>query len=77
MVLATLLCRNKWSTNSLFLLDMQHQSNNMIWGFLRLSIVRIFPKEAVQAKKVAFVGALVYHIFLHKNALLRWLVKLW
>ena len=41
----------RWSTDSLSLLHIQHQSKIKICRFLRLSIVKIFPKAAVHKKK--------------------------
>ena len=41
----------RWSTNSPFLLHIQHQSKIKIYCFLRLSIVKIIPKAAVHTKK--------------------------
>jgi len=43
--------RRKWSTDSIFLLHTQHLSITMTCYFLRLSIVKIFPRTADQAKK--------------------------
>lgn len=59
-----------------FFLHMQQQSKIMS-RHLRLSMVSIFPKEAVQTKKAAFRGAWVFHIFLHRKAFMPWLVKFW
>jgi hypothetical protein len=52
------LWRKRWSTDSLFFLDMQHHSTTMICCFFRLSMMRIFPKVADQAKKATLKGAL-------------------
>ena len=41
----------RWSTDTSFLLHIQHQSKIKIFCFLRLSIVKIFPKAAIQTKK--------------------------
>ena len=41
----------RWSTDSPFFLHKQHQSKIQIFCFQRLSIVKIFPKAAVQTKK--------------------------
>ena len=41
----------RWSTDSPFLLHIQHQSKIKICCFLRLSIVKIFPKVAIHTKK--------------------------
>ena len=46
----------RWSTNSPFLLHIQHQSKIKIYHFLRLSIVKIFPKIAVHTKKATLEG---------------------
>lgn len=43
---------------SSLLLHLQDQSNTMIHRFFRLSMVKFFPKEAVQMKKAALRGAL-------------------
>jgi hypothetical protein len=55
---ATSQWRRRWSTNSPFILHMQHLSITMIHFFLRLSKVRIFPCAAIQAKKSHFQGNL-------------------
>ena len=47
----------RWSTDSPFLLHIQHQSKIKIFHFLRLSIVKIFPKIAVQTKKATLEGS--------------------
>jgi hypothetical protein len=52
--------RGGWSTNSPFLLDMQHLSTAMTCHFLRLSIVRIFLRVTDQAKKATLKRTLVY-----------------
>jgi hypothetical protein len=54
--------RRRWSTDSPFILHIQHLSITMTRFFLRLSKVRIFPYAAVQAKKATFKGTLVCHI---------------
>jgi hypothetical protein len=59
---ATSQWRRRWSTDSPFILHMQHLSIAMIRFFLRLSKVRIFPCAAVQAKKATFRGTLVCQI---------------
>ena len=46
----------RWSTDSPFLLHIQHQSKIKICCFLRLSIVKIFPKVAVHTKKQFYRG---------------------
>ena len=48
----------RWSTDSPFLLHIQHQSKIKIHHLLRLSIVKIFPKAAVQTKKTTLDGTL-------------------
>ena len=48
----------RWSTDSPFLLHIQHQSKIKICRFLRLSIVKIFPKAAVHTKKATLEGTL-------------------
>ena len=46
----------RWSTDSPFLLHIQQQSKIQICCFLRLSIVKIFPKVAVHTKKQFYRG---------------------
>ena len=46
----------RWSTDSPFLLHIQHQSKIKICRFLRLSIVKIFPKITVHTKKATLKG---------------------
>ena len=41
----------RWSTLSPLVLHKQHQSTMIRWRFLKLSIVKSFPKAAVQEKK--------------------------
>jgi len=59
---ATSQWRRRWSTDSPFILHMQHLSITMTRFFLRLSKVMIFPCAAIQAKKATFKGTLVRHI---------------
>jgi len=51
--------RKIWSTDSPFLLHIQHLSTTMTSCFQRLSIVKIFPKAADQTKKPTLKGTLV------------------
>jgi hypothetical protein len=65
---ATSQWRRRWSTDSPFLLHMQHLSTTMTCYLLTLSIVRIFHRAADQGKKAAFKGILVCKTL---NALIR------
>jgi hypothetical protein len=51
--------RRMWSTDSSFILHIQHLSITMTRLFLRLSKVRIFHSAAAQSKKATFKGTLV------------------
>lgn len=59
--------KRRWSTDSQFILYMQHLSITMTRFFLRLSKVMIFPNAAAQAKKVTFKGALVCQILFQEK----------
>ena len=49
-------CRKRWSEDSPAALHIQHQSTNTTRRFLKLSLVRILPKTAVQTKKATRGG---------------------
>ena len=55
-------CSKRWSTLSPLDLHKQHQSTMIRWRFLRLSIVKSFPKAAVQEKKGILGGTFAFQI---------------
>ena len=58
--IATEQCRKRWSTLSPLRLHIQHQSWIMKPRFRKLSIVRTFPKVAVQDKNATRGGTLAF-----------------
>jgi len=40
---------------------MQYKSTTITFRFLKLSMVKIFPNDAVQVKKLTFVGNFGFH----------------
>lgn len=57
-----------WSIDSPLFLHIQHQSTTITCRFLRLPIVKIFPKVVDQAKYATLSGALLRQILLqHKG----------
>lgn len=52
MVLTTSQCNSRWFIVTHFFLHVQHQFNTMIRCFLKLSTVRVLPKEAVETKRL-------------------------
>ena len=55
-------CKRRWLIDSSPDLHMQHQSKMSTFLFLRLSMVIILPKAAVQVKKATLVGTLTFQI---------------
>ena len=55
-------CIIKWSIVSSPLLHMQYKSTTTTWCLLKLSIVKILPKAAVQRKKLTLVGTFDIHM---------------
>lgn len=53
---------NKWSIISPSCLHIQHQSTIVIYSFIRLSTMRVFPKVVVQTKITTFIGTFILRI---------------
>jgi hypothetical protein len=60
----------RWSTNSPLFLHIQHQSTTVTCRFLRLSIMRIFPKAANKAKNKILEWALFLQILFQGKGVL-------
>ena len=59
--------RRKWSTDSLFFLHIQHLSITVTCRFLRLFMVKIFPKATDEAKTTALKVELVRQILFQRK----------
>jgi hypothetical protein len=59
---ATTQWKRRWSTDSPFFSHIQRILTTMTYRFLRLSMVRIFPRVADQAKKAAIKGTIVHQV---------------
>jgi len=65
----------RWSTDSPLILHMRHPSNTMICRFPKLSIVRIFPNTADQAKNTIRNGTLFHQILLQGKGVCPWGIR--
>ena len=67
----------RWSIDSPFILHIQHQSKIKICRFLRLSIVKIFPKAVVHTKKATLEETLDFQTVFQGKDWSKLLVSTW